>query len=114
MSISPRSLFAATLAIALSSASAFSAPVDYTTVSGHPMSTKTKTVQILLKNNTGVAIDVRDGETIVHLAPGQTATCKFPLGTSIVEETATEHHKAGEVLVAAVSTALSGSTVVIS
>jgi hypothetical protein len=113
MSISPRSLLAATLAIALFTAPAFSAPVDYTTVSGHPMSTKTKTVQLLLKNNTGVAIDVRDGESLVHLAPGQTVTVKFPIGTSVVAETATEHHKVGDVLVA-VSTALNGSTVVIS
>ena len=113
MSIASRSLLAVTLAAAtLLSAPAVQAAVDYTTVSGHPTSSKTKTVQILLRNNTGVAIELQAGETIIDIAPGKTVSVKLPEGTRVVDQTATEHHKVGDVLVQ-VSSQLSGSTVVI-
>ncbi len=113
MNISRSSLFAATLAIAaLLSAPVMNAAVNYTTVSGHPMSTKVKTVQILLRNNTGVAIQLRDGDTVIDLAPGKTISVKLPAGSRIVDETETAHHKVGDVLVE-VTSELSGSTVVI-
>jgi hypothetical protein len=113
MTISRSSLFAVTLAAAtLLTAPVVHAAVDYTTVSGHPMSSKTKNVQLLLRNDTGVAIELQAGETIINIAPGKTVTVKLPEGTRLVDETATAHHNVGDVLVQ-VSSRLSGTTVVI-
>jgi hypothetical protein len=113
MRITPRSFFAATLAATMLVVPAiYAAPVDYTLVSGHPMSTKVKTVQLLLRNDTGMAIEVRAGETILQIAAGKTLSVKLPVGVTVVTDTATPHHKIGDVLVA-VSTTLSGTTVAI-
>jgi hypothetical protein len=113
MKITRHTFFAATLAAALLSVPALNAaPVDYTLVSGHPMSTKVKTVQLLLRNDTGQAIDVHAAETIIHIDAGKTVSVKLPIGVTVVADTATPHHKVGDVLVA-VSTALSGATVAI-
>ena len=111
MRITPRSFRAATFAVALLATPVLNAaPVDYTITSGHPMSGKTKTVTLLLSNDTGTPIEIRAGETIMQLAAGKTISVKCPVGTTIVTDTATPHHKVGDVLVA-VSSALSGATV---
>jgi hypothetical protein len=111
MRITPRSFLAATLAVTLLSAPALiAAPVDYTINPGHSMSGKTKTVTLLLRNDTGTAIEIRAGETIMQLAVDKTISIKCPVGTTIVTDTATPHHKVGDVLVA-VSSTLSGTTV---
>jgi hypothetical protein len=113
MRITPRSFLAATFAVALLTTPALNAaPVDYTIPAGHSMSAKTKTVTILLRNDTGTAIEIRADETIMQLAAGKTISVKCPLGTTIITDTATPHHKVGDVLVA-VSKTLSGTTVAI-
>jgi hypothetical protein len=113
MRITPHSFLAATFAVALLAAPALhAAPVDYTIPSGHSMATKTKTVTLLLRNDTGIAIEIRAGDTIMQLAAGKTISVKCPVGTTIVTDTATPHHKVGDVLVA-VSTTLGGTTVAI-
>jgi hypothetical protein len=111
MRITPRSFLAAAFAVALLATPALNAaPVDYTITSGHPMSGKTKTVTLLLSNDTGTPIEIRAGETIMQVAVGKTISVKCPVGTTIVTDTVTPHHKVGDVLVA-VTTALGGTTV---
>jgi hypothetical protein len=104
-----RNVFAA----AVVATSLLAAPVVHATGINSPvraMFGKTKTIKLVLMNDTGAPIEVKAGEEIIKLEAGKPVTLSLPEGTRVVSNTATEKSQAGT-LIAQVSTSLSGATI---
>jgi len=81
-------------------------------ISGHEISNRAKMVSFQLRNDAGTPIQVKAGATELTLTPGKTVHVKVAAGESIVAENTTPNYASGSV-VSVVSSALSGSTVVL-
>ncbi len=82
----------------------------------HPVNAffgKAKTVKLNLRNDPGTNLELRAGDSVMHLEAGKTLTLDLPAGTRILTNTATKTHAAGDLLVEVTNT-LSGATVAIS
>jgi hypothetical protein len=71
---------------------------------------KTKTVKIVLMNDSGSPMEIKAGEEIITLAAGKPVTVNLPEGTRMVSNTTTEKSQAGT-LIAQVSSSLNGATI---
>ena len=57
-----------------------------------------KKVKFSLQNSTGVQLELKVGDKVETLKPGEVLPVKLAVGTRIVTNTATEHHQAGDVI----------------
>jgi hypothetical protein len=73
---------------------------------------KTQTVKVALRNDSGAQMQLKVGEQVVSIDAGKTVAVKVPVGTRIVINAATPTHQAGE-LIAEATTALNNATVAI-
>jgi hypothetical protein len=66
----------------------------------HAMFSKTKstTVKLNLRNDSGSAMEVKVGEQVMTLDPGKPVTLKLEVGTRILANTATPNHPAGSLI----------------
>jgi len=74
--------------------------------------TKTSTVKLSLRNDTGVAMQVKVGEQVMTLDPGKPVTLNLEVGTRIVANSTTPNHEAGS-LIEEVIKDHNGATIVI-
>lgn len=72
-----------------------------------------KKVKFSLRNDTGVPLELKIGDKVATLKEGEVLPLKLPLGTRIVNDTATEHHAVGEVITVVSDSTYSNSTLVI-
>lgn len=107
------------LTIAVVASSLLAAPAVYAapaTVSSpiHAMFSKTKTtsVKLNLRNDSGAAMEVKVGDKVVTLDPGKPVTMNLEVGTRIVANTATPNHAAGS-LIEEVISEHNGATIII-
>jgi hypothetical protein len=108
-----RSVFPIAVVVAgfMASAAVYAAPTNVPSPVRIAYS-KTQTVKVALRNDSGTQMQLKVGEQIVSLDPGKTVAVKIPVGTRIVVNAATPKHPAGE-LIAEVTTALDNATVAI-
>jgi len=66
----------------------------------HAMFSKTKstTVKLNLRNDSGSAMEVKVGDQVMTLDPGKPVSLKLEVGTRIVANTATPNHPAGSLI----------------
>lgn len=69
-----------------------------------------KKVKFSLQNDTGTQLELKIGDKVESLKPGQTLPVKLPVGTRIVTNTATEHHQVGDLITIVSNTTPSNST----
>lgn len=104
-----RNLFA----IATIAASLIVSPAVYAATSIHApvnaMFAKSKTVKLILVNDSGAPMEVKAGSDTLQLAAGKPVTVNLPVGTRVTATTASPTHAAGA-LIAEVSNALNGAT----
>jgi hypothetical protein len=107
------------LTIAVVAASLFAAPAVYaapTSVSSpvHAMFAKTKssTVKLSLRNDSGAPMEVKVGDKVVTLDPGKPVSMDLEVGTRIVANSTTPNHPAGS-LIEEVIKDHNGATIVI-
>ncbi len=74
--------------------------------------TKTSTVKLSLRNDSGSAMEVKVGDKVVTLAPGKPVDLSLEVGTRIVANTATPNHAVGSVIEEVISEH-NGATIVI-
>ena len=93
------------LAVAVIATSLFAAPAIYAAPASisspvHAMFSKTKssTVKLNLRNDSGAAIEVKIGDQVMTLDPGKPVSLKLEVGTRIVANTATPNHPAGSLI----------------
>jgi hypothetical protein len=72
--------------------------------------TKTKTVTLNLRNDSGAAMELKVGDSLMTIDNGKTVKVKLPVGTRIITNTATATRKAGS-LVEEVSNDLNDATI---
>jgi hypothetical protein len=76
----------------------------------HAMFGKTKTVKLVLMNDSGSPMEIKAGEEVIKLDAGKPVTVSLPEGTRVVSNTTTEKSQAGT-LIAQVSSSLNGATI---
>ncbi|MDE1176548.1 MAG: hypothetical protein PW789_08060 [Edaphobacter sp.] len=76
----------------------------------HAMFAKTKTVKIVLMNDSGSPMEIKAGDEVIKLDAGKPVTVNLPEGTRMVSNTTTEKSQAGS-LIAQVSSSLNGATI---
>jgi hypothetical protein len=93
------------LIIAVVAASLLAAPAVYAAPANisspvHAMFSKTKstTVKLSIRNDSGTAMEVKVGDQVMTLDPGKPVTLKLEVGTRIVANTATPSHPAGSLI----------------
>jgi hypothetical protein len=93
------------LIVAVAATSLLAAPAVYAAPASisspvHAMFSKTKstTVKLNLRNDSGSAMEVKVGEQVMTLNPGQPVALKLEVGTRIVANTATPSHPAGSLI----------------
>jgi hypothetical protein len=93
------------LIIAVVAASLLAAPAVYAAPASisspvHAMFSKTKstTVKLSIRNDSGTAMEVKVGDQVMTLDPGKPVTLKLEVGTRIVANTATPSHPAGSLI----------------
>jgi hypothetical protein len=79
----------------------------------HALFANAKGVKLSVKNDSGVTIEIRAGESVMTLEAGKAMAVNLPVGTRVTTTTATKAHAAGDLLFE-VSSSLSGATVRIS
>jgi hypothetical protein len=72
-----------------------------------------KKIKFSLSNQTGAPLELKVGDQVVTIQQGQTVPLKLPVGTRITTNTATEHHKVGDLIVEVSSSMYSDSTLTI-
>lgn len=72
-----------------------------------------KKVKFSLRNDTGSPLELKIGDKVATLQQGEVLPLKLPMGTRIVNDTATEHHPVGEVITVVSDSTYSNSTLVI-
>jgi hypothetical protein len=60
--------------------------------------TKTSTVKLNLRNDSGSAMEVKVGEQVMTLDPGKPITLNLEVGTRIVANSATPNHAVGSLI----------------
>jgi hypothetical protein len=93
------------LIVAVAATSLLAAPAVYAAPASisspvHAMFSKTKstTVKLNLRNDSGSAMEVKVGEQVMTLNPGKPVALKLEVGTRIVANTATPSHPAGSLI----------------
>jgi hypothetical protein len=76
----------------------------------HAMFGKTKSVKLVLMNDSGSPMEIKAGEEVIKLDAGKPVTVSLPEGTRVVSNTTTEKSQAGT-LIAQVSSSLNGATI---
>jgi len=69
-----------------------------------------KKIKFSVKNETGAPLELKVGDQVMTLQSGQAVPLKLPLGTRVTTNTATEHHKVGDLIVEVNSSMYSDST----
>jgi len=107
------------LSIAVAAISLFAVPAVYAAPASisspvHSMFAKTKstTVKLSLRNDSGSAMEVKVGDKIVTLDPGKPVTLNLEVGTKIVANSTTPNHPAGSLIEEVISDH-NGATIVI-
>jgi len=107
------------LTIAVVATSLLAAPAVYAAPASisspiHAMFSKTKstTVKLNLRNDSGAAMEVKVGDKVMTLDPGKPVTLNLEVGTRIVANTATPTHAAGS-LIEEVISEHNGATIII-
>jgi hypothetical protein len=72
-----------------------------------------KKIKFSIKNETGAPLELKVGDQVVTLQPGQVTPFKLPVGTRVTTSTATEHHKVGDLIVEVNPSMYSNSTLTI-
>jgi hypothetical protein len=57
-----------------------------------------KKIKFNLRNDTGAPLELKIGDQVATLKTGEVLPVKLPVGTRVVNDTATEHHPVGEVI----------------
>src|SRR5438309_12067431 len=86
---------------ALAASTSFHAPL-------HAMFAKEKSVKLSLRNSSAAAIELKVGENLMTIAPGQSINVDLPVGTRIVANSSTSSIQSGT-LIAQVSKELTGA-----
>jgi hypothetical protein len=93
------------LIVAVAATSLLAAPAVYAAPASisspvHAMFSKTKstTVKLNLRNDSGSAMEIKVGEQVMTLDPGKPVALKLEVGTRIVANTATPSHPAGSLI----------------
>ena len=60
--------------------------------------TKTSTVKLNLRNDSGSAMEVKVGDQVMTLDPGKPITLNLEVGTRIVANSATPNHAVGSLI----------------
>jgi hypothetical protein len=76
----------------------------------HAMFGKTKTVKLVLMNDTGAPIEVKAGEEVIKLEAGKPVNVSLPEGTRVTSNSSTTNSEPGK-LIAQVSSSLNGATI---
>jgi hypothetical protein len=107
------------LTIAVVTTSLLAAPAIYAAPASisspiHAMFSKTKstTVKLNLRNDSGAAMEVKVGDKVMTLDPGKPVTLNLEVGTRIVANTATPNHAAGSLIEEVISDH-NGATIII-
>jgi hypothetical protein len=107
------------LTIAVVATSLLGAPAVYAAPASisspiHAMFSKTKstTVKLNLRNDSGAAMEVKVGDKVMTLDPGKPVTLNLEVGTRIVANTATPNHAAGSLIEEVISDH-NGATIII-
>jgi hypothetical protein len=74
--------------------------------------TKTSTVKLSLRNDTGSAMEIKVGDKVMTLNPGKPVNLDLEVGTRIVANTATPNHAIGSIIEEVIKDH-SGATIVI-
>jgi hypothetical protein len=93
------------LTIAFVATSLLAAPAVYAVPASisspvHAMFSKTKTttIKLNLRNDTGSAMEVKVGDKVMTLDPGKPVSLKVDVGTRIVANSATPNHEVGSLI----------------
>jgi hypothetical protein len=106
-----RSLVVTAIAtLALTVSSAVYASTASLNIPTHAFLAKVKNVQLSFRNDSGATVELKAGDSVMKLDPGQTIKAKLPTGTRVVTTTATPKLEAGAV-VTEVATFLDGATI---
>ena len=107
------------LSIAVVAASLLATPAVYAapasvSTSVHAMFAKTKsaTVKLSLRNDSGSAMEVKVGDKVMTLNPGKPVTLNLEVGTRIVANSNTPNHPAGSLIEEVISDH-NGATIII-
>jgi hypothetical protein len=107
------------LTVAVVAFSLLAAPAVYATPASisspvHAMFAKTKstTVKLSLRNDSGSAMEVKVGDKVMTLDPGKPVSLNLEVGTRIVANTATPNHAVGSLIEEVVSDH-NGATIII-
>jgi hypothetical protein len=107
------------LTIAVVTTSLLAAPAVYAAPASisspiHAMFSKTKstTIKLNLRNDSGAAMEVKVGDKVMTLDPGKPVTLNLEVGTRIVANTATPNHAAGSLIEEVISDH-NGATIII-
>ncbi|MGD0443846.1 MAG: hypothetical protein ABSA39_07915 [Edaphobacter sp.] len=107
-------LTVAVIASSLLAAPALYAATTDVSVPVHAMfgKTKTSTVKLNLRNDSGSAMEIKVGDKVMTLDPGKPVSLSLEVGTRIVANTATPNHAAGSLIEEVISDH-NGATIVI-
>ena len=72
-----------------------------------------KKIKLNLRNDTGIPLELKIGDKVTTLKDGEVLPLKLPVGTRIVNDTATEHHPVGEVITVVSTSTYNDSTLAI-
>lgn len=72
-----------------------------------------KKIKFNISNETGVPLDLKIGDKITTIKPGEVMNFKLPVGTRVTSNTATEHLHVGDVVVEVTAGMYSDSTITI-
>ena len=72
-----------------------------------------KKIKFNVNNQTGVPLELKVGDKLTTLKPGEVMAFKLPVGTRITSNTATDHMRVGDVVVEVTSGMYSDSTITI-
>jgi hypothetical protein len=96
----------------LAAPAVYAAPVISSPVHAMFAKTKSNTVKLNLRNDSGTAMEIKVGDQVMTLDPGKPVSLKLEVGTRIVANTATPNHPAGS-LIEEVIRDHNGATIVI-
>jgi hypothetical protein len=72
-----------------------------------------KKIKFNMRNGTGVPLELKIGDKITTIKPGEVMAFKLPVGTRITSNTATEHLHVGDVVVEVTTAMYNDSTIAI-
>jgi hypothetical protein len=96
----------------LAAPAVYAAPAVSSPVHAMFSKSKTSTVKLSLRNDTGSAMEVKVGDKVMTLDPGKPVNLDLEVGTRIVANTATPNHAVGSIIEEVIKDH-SGATIVI-